>query len=242
MRLLGTRRATLVAGVATVAAVALTGCSAGQVAETALKKPSNMGVNTDTADGSIAIRNLTVIYQGPSGYPAGGDAPLEVFLSNQTTAPIVVTITSRPDPAATAQDPVVSGRMVALAGSGSGQSAEPSAAPEPSGSRPAASPDNVEPSSGAPVEPSASVAPAAPAGQPARITVPPNGYQSFLPGDPEQVTVMGLTDRLIPGGSVNLVFEFSNGQPALTLRAPMAVPMSPVPRESGNPSEDLESE
>ena len=33
-------RSALVAGVATVAAVALAGCSAGQVAETALKEPS----------------------------------------------------------------------------------------------------------------------------------------------------------------------------------------------------------
>jgi hypothetical protein len=33
--------------------------------------------------------------------------------------------------------------------------------------------------------------------------------------------------------SVNLVFEFSNGAPALVLRAPVAVPLSPAPRESG---------
>ena len=50
MRSLGTRRAVLVAGAAALAAVALAGCSAGQVAETALKRPSNQGLNADNSD------------------------------------------------------------------------------------------------------------------------------------------------------------------------------------------------
>ena len=65
MRSLGTRRAVLVAGVATVAAAALAGCSAGQVAETALKNPSVHGVNAQNADGSVLIRGLAVAYNGP---------------------------------------------------------------------------------------------------------------------------------------------------------------------------------
>ncbi|HEU4346240.1 MAG TPA: hypothetical protein VFR35_00500, partial [Actinoplanes sp.] len=128
MRLLGTRRAALVAGVATVATVALAGCSAGQVAETALKKPSNMGVNADTADGTVAIRNLLVAYPGPAGYPAGANAPLEVSLANQTATGIVVDVSSRPAEDATPEEGVVAGAMVALVSSGS-----------------AATPDNVEP-------------------------------------------------------------------------------------------------
>jgi hypothetical protein len=40
--------------------------------------------------------------------------------------------------------------------------------------------------------------------------------------------------------SVNLVFEFSNGAAPLTLQAPVATPLSPAPRGSGNPAENRE--
>lgn len=226
MRLPVTRRAALVAGVATVAAVALAGCSAGQVAETALKKPSNMGVNAETADGSVAIRNLSVVYPGPEGYPAGGNAPLEVAMFNQTSAEIVVTVSSRPAENIAPEQGVVSGTMVGLVGGASAPAA-------------AESPGNVEPSAGAP---SASAAPAEPAAEPARITIPARGYSSFLPGDTQQLQVIGLTGRLGPGMSVNLVFEFSNGAAPLTLLAPVGVPTVPASRAPGNEAENHEPE
>jgi hypothetical protein len=240
MRLLGTRRAALLAGAAAVAAVALTGCSAGQVAETAIKKPSNSGVNADTNDLSVAIRNLAVAYNGTKGYPSGGSAPIEVALVNQTKSPITVNVSSRPAAGATAEEGVVSGTMVGLSGGTSSAPALPSAAPEPSGSRPPATPDtdtpdNVEPSSGAPsvpVQPSVSAGPEASA-QPARITLPAHGAVSFLPGDQQQLVVFGLTGPLMPGMSVNLVFEFSTGAAPLEIKAPVTVPLSPGPRESG---------
>src|SRR3712207_4476777 len=96
MRSQGTRRAFLATGVATVAAIALAGCSAGQVAETALKRSSVPGVNVDNANGSVPVRNLWVQYPGTQGYAAGEDAPLEVGLYNQTRQPITVLVSSRP--------------------------------------------------------------------------------------------------------------------------------------------------
>ena len=80
MRFSGRRATALVAGTAAVAVMALTGCSAGQVAETARKKPSNSGVNANNSDNSVVVRNLQVLYKGPEGYAANGDAPLEVGL------------------------------------------------------------------------------------------------------------------------------------------------------------------
>ena len=66
MRSLGTRRAALAAGVAALAAVALAGCSAGQVAETALKKPSVHGrERRELRRQRSSIRNLMVAYAGP---------------------------------------------------------------------------------------------------------------------------------------------------------------------------------
>ena len=95
MRSLGTRRVALLAGAATVAAVALAGCSAGQVAETSLKRPSNQGVNTQNTTGSVLIRNLAVSYNGPAGYQPGANAPIEVNLY-QTANAITVVVASAP--------------------------------------------------------------------------------------------------------------------------------------------------
>src|SRR6185436_16154403 len=76
--------------------------------------------------------------------------------------------------------------------------------------------------------------------RPARIVLPPLGYATFLPGDTESLQIQGLSGRLRPGMEVNLVFEFSNGAAPLTLQAPVAVPLSPAPRESGDPAENHE--
>ena len=125
MRTLGTRRAVLVAGVATVAAAALVGCSAGQVAETALKNPSVYGVNAQNANGSVLIRGLAVAYNGTEGYPAGGSAPLELNLYNETKETITVLVSSQPADEATADAGIVSARSVTLTG---GQASAPSTA------------------------------------------------------------------------------------------------------------------
>src|SRR3712207_3100690 len=96
MRTLGTRRAVLVAGVATVTAAALTACGTGQVAETALKNASVYGVSAENSDASVLIRGLAVQYNSPAGYPAGSSAPLELNLYNQTKVPVTVLISSQP--------------------------------------------------------------------------------------------------------------------------------------------------
>jgi hypothetical protein len=242
MRSLGTRRATLVAGVATVAAVALAGCSAGQVAETSLKRPSNMGVNVESSDNSVAVRNLAVLYNGSEGYPANGSAPLEVGLYNNTTSEITVRVSSQPLAGADAKQGVVSGRLVGLVG---GTPSAPSTAlPEPSGSRPAASPDTDTPDNlpDPSAEPSALPTPSsAPedAAEPARITLGPLGYQTFLPGDKQSLQVFGLSGKLVPGGAVNLVFEFSNGADPLVVQAPMGIPLSPASRGPVRPEASI---
>ena len=239
MRSVGTRRAAQVAGFAAVAALALGGCSAGQVAETAAKKPSVPGVNVETADRSLAIRNLHVAYNGPKGYAAGENAPLEVSLVNQTNAPISVTISSRPPASSVPKQGVISAQRVGLSG-GAAATGAPSADPEPSGSRPVATPDtdtpdnipSPDPSTSAAPQPSVSAVPAGAALEPARISVPPMSSVIYLAADKEQLVASGLSDRLLPAQAVNLVFEFSNGAKALELQAPVTVPLSPAPRGS----------
>ena len=244
MRSLGTRRLVMVAGLAAATAVAFAGCSAGQVAETSLKRPSNQGLNEENSNNTVAIRNLLVSYNGPGGYAAGDSAPLEVSLYNQTSQPVTVLVSSRQPDAALGKN-VVSGTNVVLVG---GQPSSPSSAiPEPSGSRDAAVPEtsngpsgSVEAPSASPSSSSATPAPADSGGTPARIELSPLGYASFLPGDKQSLQVQGLSGKLLPGMALNLVFEFSNGAAPLTLQAPVGIPLSPAPRESPNPSENQE--
>jgi hypothetical protein len=249
MRTSGTRRAALVAGVATVAAVALAACSAGQVAETANKNPSVYGVNTQNSDASVLIRGLAVAYPGSSGYEAGANAPLEVNLYNETTSEITVLVSSQPFEGE--GEGVVSARSVGLVGGGGTPATPSTAIPEPSGSRPVATPDTDASPTGSVEQPSASgdpsvdpsetpqptpaTTPGSVDARPARIAIGPLSYVSFRPGDPETLQVIGLSDRLGAGQAVNLVFEFSNGTEPLVVQAGVAVPQSPASRAPGEP-------
>jgi hypothetical protein len=250
MRSLGTRRATLGAGAATVAVIALGGCSAGQVAETANLKAPVAGVNTASPDGGLLIRNLQVVYNNSMGYPANGSAPLEMSLFNQTQSPITVTISSKPLQNETAG--LVTAQQVGLVGDAS--AASPSAAPEPSGSRPAATPistasDTIEgPSSDPSSTGGASTAPAdTAAAQPAKITIPALSSARFVPtgggassGGQGTLQAIGLSGDLRPGNSLSLVFQVSTSAQPLTLIAPLGVPLSPVSRAPGIEGESAE--
>ena len=252
MRILGNRRAVRSASVAVVAAVALAGCSAGQVAETAIKRPSNPGVNVNNSNNTVGIRNLAVTYPGPAGFPAGSAAPLEMGLFNLTTQPITVLISSTPEATSGGQT-VVGASSVQIFGGSSAGSSEPT----PSG----AAPSEAAPSQAAPSESAASEAPssgavpsgapsgAAPSGagaldngRPARIVLAPLSSASFLPGDPQQLRAVGLSRQLAPGYAVTVTFEFSNGAQPLTVPVPVAPPLSPAPRGSAVPGEDHEVE
>jgi hypothetical protein len=226
MRSLVTRRATLVAGAAAVAVVALAGCSAGQVAETSLKRPSNMGVNENNSNDTVVVRNLAVTYNGPAGYASGDDAPLEVGLYNQTTQPVTVTVSSQ-RPAA-GDDGVVNARSAGLVGPAPTDSATPADSAS----------DSPSPSDSASASNSAS--PAKPAAQPASITIAPLGAATFRPGDQESLRLIGLSGKLVPGRSAYVTFTFDNGAAPLTLPAPVGIPLSPAPRGSGIENENSE--
>jgi hypothetical protein len=219
-RSMGTRRAAVLAGAATVVTLALSGCSAGQIAETANKEPSVYGINTENADGSVLIRGLAVGYPSVEGYPQGGTAPLELALFNETDRPITVRITSRPpqppNPLFAWAQQVVLADASPTAGAPAG--AEPTATPAP----------DATPASGAA------------AGRPAEINLPPLDSAHFLPGYPQRLLLVGLSQPVRAGNSVNLVFEFSNGVEPLTLRAGVAPPSSPAPRVTPTHGEEGE--
>jgi hypothetical protein len=228
MRSLGTRRAALVAGVATVGVIALAGCSAGQVAETALLDTPIAGVDTQTADGSVLVRNAQVEYNGLKGYARGENAPLELSLFNQTAKEITVSITSAP----ATRPQIVSAAQVGFL-----STAQAVTEPAPGAS-----------ASGLPSPSAGGSAPAAPAGTPtpavtaAQIKIKPLGSALYRPSDKDKLQIIGLSDNLKPGMAVNLVFKFSNGAPDLTIQAPVAVPLTPASRAPGAEHENTEGE
>ncbi|MDI6103818.1 hypothetical protein QLQ12_34910 [Actinoplanes sp. NEAU-A12] len=227
MRSLGTRRAALVAGAATVAALALGGCSAGQVAETAILDTPIAGVNAQGGmKDTVLVRNLQVEYNGVEGYHAKESAPLELSLFNEGNEPVTVTISSKP-----AERPqVVSGGQVGFVSTATvttpGQVASASASGAASASASAA------PTTGSG---------AATSVRPAQIKLDPQGSALFRPTDTAPLQIIGLTDDLKPGMAVNLVFEFSNDAEPLVVQAPVASPLTPAPRGSAEIHEEGES-
>jgi hypothetical protein len=232
MRSLGTRRVALLAGAATAAAVALTGCSAGQVAETSLKQPSSQGVNTQNQSGSVLIRNLSVGYNGISGYQPGADVPIQGAFFNQTTSEITVKVSSAPPTGnAPAAAQVATAGSIALVGGLVGADAPSSTEPSPSESA------SADPSASASTGPDASPSPS---DQPASFTIEPMGTVTFLPDSAPMLEAIGIDGKLVPGDQLSLVFSFSDGSPDLPVLASVATPLTPAPRGSGNADESSE--
>ncbi|GAA4200466.1 hypothetical protein [Actinocatenispora rupis] len=79
-----TRRGSLALLAGAGAVALLAGCGAGQISETAKIKPAVQGANATSADGTIALRDLTVAFRGDANrtYAKGENAPLVVRIAN----------------------------------------------------------------------------------------------------------------------------------------------------------------
>ncbi|MFC5993739.1 copper chaperone PCu(A)C [Pseudonocardia hispaniensis] len=71
----------------TIAALGLTGCGAGQIAQTARQTPAVSGANVTAGD--IAVRNAMITFpdehqHGKVIYPRGGAAPVALVIANQS--------------------------------------------------------------------------------------------------------------------------------------------------------------
>ncbi|MDR7280325.1 hypothetical protein [Catenuloplanes atrovinosus] len=137
------RRAVRLAVGAAAVALAVTGCSAGQIAETAMKAPSVATVSADSTDGKLAVRGLAVAYEGVEGYPAGGNAPLHVTLINQRANPLTVTIDVAA-PADGADPTATSARAVQIVAGETATTAPTPAAESPSATGSPAAPESPE--------------------------------------------------------------------------------------------------
>ncbi|GAA4456631.1 hypothetical protein GCM10023170_051620 [Phytohabitans houttuyneae] len=220
---------TLLAGAAAVTALLASGCSAGQIAETAAKVPSVPGVSGDvtSTDGSFSVRNALVVYHG-GGYEAGADAPLDLHIFNNTGKDVTVTVTS-PD-----------AESVTLAAGAKGTpspSASPSASPSPTPSATATPSGTPTATPTGEATPSAEPTPAAePPARPASVQIPAGSFAALNAGGQQFIELVGLSEELKPGEMVELVLDFGGGA-KLTLAVPMGVPLTPVPRGSAEAGE-----
>ena len=135
----GAGRAFALAALA-AATTALGACSAGQITQTAYMAPAVPGANQtfSVADGngkesgSVSLRNLSVAFDSPKGYPKGGSAKLQVGVFNDTTTELKVTVTA---PGAASAVTLGSGGAAAVA-----SPSQPSASPSASASAAPAGP------------------------------------------------------------------------------------------------------
>lgn len=222
----GARRAAAVlAGTAASATLLLSGCGTGQIAETAAKVPTSVGANAQSADNTFKVRNLSIDYLSTQGYPAGGDAPLNVALYNDSGQPVTVRISTS------------GARAVVLAGTPAAPTPAGTTSPSPSPATTSASPSpevtagSPTPDGSASATPSetasATPSPTASPTLPAEIRIPAGGFVILNKTAGSWLQLAGLAGPLPPGASVPLVFDFGGTQVASP--APVAVPVTPAP-------------
>jgi hypothetical protein len=214
----GSRRAAVLAGTAAAASLLMSGCGAGQIAETAAMKPTVSGINAQTADNAYKIRNVAVAYQSTSGYTAGSNAPVEGAIYNDSGSAVTVKVTtdsaravvlvSAPAPT---RSPASTGTAASPVPTGTASSHEPADRTEAAPASPGASSPSPQPSAGAA----------------ASIQIPAGGFLILSRAAGSYLQLVGLKADLPQGQEVNLIFTFNGTE--LRTSVPMALPLTPGP-------------
>lgn len=186
--------------------LALSGCNAGQQAQTAYQQPGVDGAHVQA--GGIALRDVKLAYPTTGRYERGSDARLEFVVANDGEAADAL-VEVRSDAAT---------RVTISTAPAAPASATASATTSATSS--ATSPSTATVSA---TSPSASPTPPAPA----RIPVPVNGLVDFREAGPV-VTLVGLSQQLLPAQLVPVTFVFERAG-EVTLVVPVGVSLSPVP-------------
>jgi hypothetical protein len=200
--------ATLLTG----AAAALSACSSGQVTQTDSQVASVPGVNVNSADGQVALRNAMIDYA--SKYEPNTVVPLDLRLVNQSTKDARLTGAVLADG---------NGTVLLVSGSSSA-SPSPAAPPSPSGSASASAP-TAEPSPTAIGSSQLNVD--MPAGQLIVLSSSQTGG-SYL-------VITKRSSEIVPGTTVgvNFTITYADGSTSTTLSAnlPVGIPLSPPTQE-----------
>lgn len=176
--------------------LALTGCGAGQNAATGEMKPAISGVDADAGD--LALRDLAVDFGESGSYPAGGAAPLRVWIANDgETAVVLESVTSPIAEAVTLATDEAAGERPAGADANDA-SASPTESPEGAGAGPAGEREFA-------------------------VEIGPNSYTRLSPKVGSFLLLEGLKEDVSMGSTVEVAFAFSNGE-TVTVHLPVAMP------------------
>ncbi|WP_426509341.1 hypothetical protein ACPPVO_01290 [Dactylosporangium sp. McL0621] len=230
---LARRRTVLGAALMATAALGvglLSACGSGQITQTENQKPAVPGINADSADGKIALRDGGIPYADQ--YKAGSTVPLNVRLFNNAQQSVKLT-------GATSDN----GKIV-LVGGGRPSAAPSSPSPTPttasatpSGTKkPSGSPSAESPSPTRPAEPS----PTSAGASAIAVSIPVNGVAALSRdnGGTTYLAIDKLTgEPLLPGGALtNVVFTFTYTDGSTTTiklpNLPMTPPSTPLPKPS----------
>ena len=220
-------RATGIAAIA-AAALLLTGCAAGQRAQTAVESPVVDGVFANV--GKINIRAASVSPPTGNFYPVGSNAKLNlVLINNGGTDDILTSVTAvlpaNGKPAASSV--VFYANAAAAKPSQAATSVTPSGAVTTSSSAPGSastSPTPASPTLASPTPAAPATASPTPAATP--TATPEDGIkiaaggtvQVGLSDDSPIIALVGLTDKLYPATSITVTFTFANnGSTTFTL-------------------------
>ena len=207
-------------GVLLLSPVALTACSAGQVAQTATQNRDKVG--PEAAVGDIMLRQITLAHPQGGRYEEGDSAELQLAIVNgDTESDTLVGIEGE-----AFDGVVVSGQAAAVPTT---PGAAPVATTPATPPTPGAAPETTTP--GTVPTPSVPAAPSTPAvGSEVDIPIPA-GSTVFLGGaGGATVELADLTEELTSGQSIELTLTFERAG-EVTVQALVATPDRVVPRE-----------
>jgi hypothetical protein len=225
--------------------VALAACGSGQITQTDSQVAAVPGINADSADGKISLRNGQIVYAGK--YQPKATVPLELRLFNSSRQDAKITSASVNDPDG-GTIVMVGGKSATPSPSASASASatgKPSGSATPSGSnRPSGSPSG----SAAGSTPSASPSPTSVGTKQLDITIaqggptvlaPPAGGVSQSAGTATSayLAITGRSTDVKAGSTVaiTLVFSYADGsQTSLTFNCPVGSPESELPRVTGS--------
>ncbi|WP_433612434.1 hypothetical protein ACQP2P_01315 [Dactylosporangium sp. CA-139114] len=201
----------------------LSACGSGQITQTDQQTAAVPGVNAQSADNKIALRDGGIAYA--DRYKPGSTVPLNIRLFNNAQQAVKLT-------GATSDN----GTIVLVGGR------QPAAAPS-SPAAPAALPSGSKKPSGSPSEPAAaasSPAPTSAGSSVIAVSIPVSGVALLARdnGGEQYLAVDKLTgDPLPPGGALNnvtLTFTYADGSTTTIKlpKLPMVPPGTPLPKPS----------
>jgi hypothetical protein len=229
-----------------VVAMAVAGCGASRSAQTSEMAPAISGVDADA--GTLALRDMQVDFGERGFYPAGGQAPLRIWIDNQGTEPVTLEAVTSPDAEAVVLATDAGAETPAEVES---TAPDESATPDADASEtPSADPSETASASESPegedasptADASASASPEGEEDAPElvgerdfTIEIAPNSFVRLAPTRGSFLVLDGLKEKVTMGQTVEVTFVFSNGE-AVTVDLPVGTPAVAPSRSYFEPS------